>query len=510
MTNELLTWAWVFLIAYIAAMIGIGIYAGRQVKNGDDYAVARNAYGPFLLALAFAATTASGATFIGIPGLGYKLGVSSLWYPFLYPVGVYIGVLLCMNAVAKGGAAFGSRSIPEYLGERYKSDFIRLAFSIFSLILLFYLAGQLVAGLVMFEQILGLDKAYALALTTIVLLIYVSIGGAHADIITDGVQGLMMLAIALFIVFLFVRGVNIDGNFVPVLDILKQSDPSLVAPFKEDNALFGSPLTIFLMVIAHIPLGMLPHIGNKIWALNGNADRKRFLIMAFVFAMILPCMALGGLMARAVLGDDLLQSGLSPNESIPALFIEIMPAWFAALLSVAIISAIMSTADGLVISASQVFANDIYRLSIVPKWRAHLSEEEVDKQVLNISRYATVAVLVGSAFMAWALLDVNIALIVWIGIGGMTSALAGPLVLGSQWSGVNKSGAIAGMLGGAITFIMLHSGLLASLTDATPESWLAVQSSNAFTCSGIGVIVSVAFTIIASLSTANNEKAITA
>ena len=510
MSNELLTWAWIFLIAYIAAMIGIGIYAGRQVKSGDDYAVARNSYGPFLLALAFAATTASGATFIGMPGLSYKLGVSSLWYPFLYPIGVYIGVLLCLNAVAKGGAAFGSRSIPEYLGERYNSDFIRLGFSIFSLILLFYLAGQLVAGLVMFEQILGLDKPYALALTTIVLLIYVSIGGAHADIITDGVQGLMMLGIAILVIFLFMRGVNVEGQWVPVLDVLKDNDPELVTPFNKENALFGSPLTIILMVIAHIPMGMLPHIGNKIWALKSNSERKRFVTYAFVFAMILPCMALGGLLARAVLGDDLLQSGLSPNESIPALFIEIMPAWFAALLSVAIISAIMSTADGLVISASQVFANDIYRLSIVPKWRSHLSKEQVDQQVLSISRYATVAVLIGSAFMAWALLDVNIALIVWIGIGGMTSALAGPLVLGSQWSGVNKNGAIAGMIGGAATFILLHSGLFASIVGAAPESWLAVQSSNAFSCSGIGVIVSVTVTILVSLTSSSEKQVVDA
>lgn len=507
MSASLMTWAWIFLIAYIAVMIAIGIYAGRQVHSGDDYAVARSSYGPLMLALAFAATTASGATFIGIPGLGYSLGVASLWYPFLYPIGVYIGVLLCLKAVAREGELFGSRSIPEFLGERYESDFIRLALAIFSLILLFYLAGQLVAGLVMFEQILGLPKAYALALTTVVLLIYVSIGGAHADIITDGVQGFMMLGIALLVIYLFMRGVNIDGEWHATVDVLKANDPSLVTPLKPGNALFGSPWTIALMVIAHIPLGMLPHIGNKIWALNGDADRRRFLLLAFCFAMILPCMALGGLLARAVLGDELLQSGLSPNESIPALFIEIMPAWFAALLSVAIISAIMSTADGLVISASQVFANDIYRLSIVPRWRPHLSQAAVDRQVLNISRYATVVVLIGSSFMAWALLEVNIALIVWIGIGGMTSALAGPLVLGSQWSGVNKSGAIAGMLGGAATFCLLHTGLLTSLLDLSSSSWLAVQSSNAFTCSGIGVIVSITFAILFSLMTQRAEHA---
>ena len=98
--ESLFTWAWSFLVAYILAMIAVGILAGRRVHDGDDYAVARRAYGPVTLALAFAATTASGATFLGMPGLTYSNGFSALWYPFCYPLGVYIGVILCMNTVA--------------------------------------------------------------------------------------------------------------------------------------------------------------------------------------------------------------------------------------------------------------------------------------------------------------------------------------------------------------------------------------------------------------------------
>ena len=69
--------------------------------------------------------------------------------------------------------------IPEFLGDRYQSEFIRVMVSIFSLVLFFYLAGQLVSGLVMFEIMLGLSPFWALSITTAVLLFYVVLGGGR-------------------------------------------------------------------------------------------------------------------------------------------------------------------------------------------------------------------------------------------------------------------------------------------------------------------------------------------
>ena len=114
----LYTWSWLFLCGYILAMAGFGVLGNRRVSGADDYAVARAGYGPAVLALAFASTAASGATFLGLPGLTYTYGLSTLWIAFLYPVGVYLGILICQRTIGRYGNLSGARSIPSTTSSR--------------------------------------------------------------------------------------------------------------------------------------------------------------------------------------------------------------------------------------------------------------------------------------------------------------------------------------------------------------------------------------------------------
>ena len=499
-------WSWLFLFGYILVMVGFGVLGNRRVSGADDYAVARGGYGPVVLALAFASTAASGATFLGLPGLTYTYGMSTLWIAFLYPVGVYLGILICQRTIGRYGNLSGARSIPEYLGERYQSEALRISAAVFSLILLFYLAGQLVAGLVMFEMMLGLSRGWALAITTAVLLGYVTLGGAHADILTDGAQGLLMVVLAIFIAVLFVLGVG-SGGFTEMLDSLGTQDPLLMQPLHPGAAITASVWSFVSLVIAHIPLGLLPHIGNKLWALRDEHARTRFLVMAFTFGLILPAITLGGALARSALGDSLFAGGDGgANAALPALFLETFPTWLAALLGVGILAAVMSTADGLVISTSQVFANDIYRRSVAPRWGGTQQPAVLDRNVLLISRVVTVLVMLGFAGLAWLVMDMNVVLLVWVGIGGFTASLAGPLVLGSLWSGVTRAGALWGFWTGAVLFVLIHSEALAGRWPAGTvlESfgrWFDFYATSPYSAATLAGLSAVLVTILVSTVT---------
>ena len=503
---SLITWSWIFLIIYIGAMLAIGVFAQRRVKHADDFATARGAYGPLFLALAFAATTASGATFLGAPGLSYEWGLPTVWGSFLYPTGVYVGVLVAMRLVTTSGHRFGNRSIPEYLGDRYQSDGIRVLISIFSLVLFFYLAGQLVSGLVMFEIMLGLSPLWALLITTSVLLIYVVLGGAHADILTDGVQGFMMLLVAVVVIVLFLTGFGVDGGragMLGIIDRLAEQDAHLVGALNAETALYHSWWSIVAIFISHIPLGLLPHLGNKLWALKDVSQQKTFIKLAFTFGLTLGMLGLGGLLARALFGDALYAAGANPNQALPLLFIELFPTWLAALIGVGVLAAIMSTADGLVISSSQVIANDLYRRTIVPRLKNPPDDEQLDRRILAISRVSTVVVLLLCAALAWALVETNIALIVWIGNGGIMAAFAGPLVVGALWRGVTRTGAYAGLVSGFVTFLVLHTQLLDPAwfgpgTTHDVVAWLHAEGPSPFSCATLGELMSVACTYVVS------------
>jgi sodium/proline symporter len=170
---------------------------------------------------------------------------------------------------------------------------------------------------------------------------------------------------------------------------------------------------------------------------------------------------------------------------------------------VGVLSAIMSTADGLVVSSSQIIANDIYRRTIVPRLKLSISHDALDASVLAISRISTVVVLLLCMGMAWALIDTNIAMIVWIGNGGMMAAFAGPLVVGALWRGVTRYGAYAGLVTGMLTFIILHTRQLdpAWFDPGTLQgivSWLYQEGPNPYSCAAMGEIVSILTTFIVS------------
>ena len=499
--DPLIFWGWIFLVIYIGVMLTFGLIGMSRIKDSDDFATARGSFGPIFLAFAMTATTASGATFLGLPGLAYKVGMPALLYAFVYPLGVYTGVFICFQAVRRAGDSFGSRSMPEYIGDRFNSETLRIMAALFSMMLLFYLAGQLLAGAVMFTQMLGLNTFTALCVTALVLMIYVVLGGAHADILTDGVQGALMLLLACLVLYMFLTGMGIEGGFSGMIDRLTALDPALTSTLHPTHPLFNSKWDIFSIFVAHLPLGLLPHIGNKLWALKSDKDRKRFLTLSFAFGLLLPAITCGGILARALLGDELLASGSNPNHAIPALFINILPAWAAAMIGAGVLAAVMSTADGLVVSSAQIFANDIFRRTIAPRWMTDSDDQRIDRLGLLIGRVATVLVLFASIAIAWSTRDKNVALLVWIGVGGMMAATASPMFFGVFWRRSTRAGAISSFIVGGATFSFIHSGLISTTHPNIVFAWLGQQATNPFSCATIGAIASVITMVTVSLIT---------
>jgi SSS family transporter len=483
MDSTIIMYSWIFMVIFIGAMLYFGWLGMKKTNSSEDFATARSSYGPFTIALVISAGISSGSTFMGMPGLSYELGAPSLWYPLLYPIATVIGMLFVAKTIKRYGDQFGTRTIPEFLGDRFNSEFLRIVLTIISILLIFYVVSQFVAAATMFQTMMGIDYRVGLVLTGVVLAVYVFMGGSHSDIMTDAVQGFLMLITALVVVGVFVFSVGVEGGFGDMLNVIKERNPQggFDSLFIPGHSTFGAFWLVALLFVAHIPFSILPHLGNKFMAVKSGKDMKKLIMYCTLIATVLPLMGIGGMHGIAAVGYD---AGISPDQIIPVLFSEIFPPILAAFFAVAVLSAIMSTSDGLIVSLTQLLANDIYRKTIVP--RINVTKEKAEKTELMISRYGTFVVIIVGILMA-----LNppkfLAVFLWIGIGGIVSATAGPLVVGALWKRATKGGAIISLLTGTIVYWVVYLPF-------------GFNFSNPFAAAGLGVLVGMVTMIIYTLT----------
>jgi Na+/proline symporter len=238
----------------------------------------------------------------------------------------------------------------------------------------------------------------------------------------------------------------------------------------------GSAWLVFLIFVAHLPFGILPHLGNKFMALRSARQMRTFSMFAIIAGGILPMMALGGFVGAAVIGPGLDR----PDQVIPVLFTEVFPPIVAAFLAVAIISAVLSTSDGLVVSVSQLLANDLYR----KQFARNQPTEVVDRRALWIGRVGVALALMAGIAIAWNPPEF-LAILLWVGVGGIVSGLAGPVLIGSLWRRATKPAAIASFLAGVVAYGIFYLPLINPLGFAPGEG----GEGNPFGAAGIAVMI---------------------
>jgi len=484
--EQVVTYSWVFLALYIVLIAGLGYWGWKQTTTQDDYATARGGFGFLALGFAYAATVASGSTFMGMPGMAYDMGFKVGYYALIYPIGAYLGMMLVARITKKVGDEAGSQSIPDFLGDRFRSPTLRLLASLVALFLLFYVMSQIVAAGHMFDTVLGIDYQIGIWFAGGLLLLYLTLGGSSADIITDAVQGVIMVGIAILVFVMVLTGWGLEGGLTAVnanLDPVQQWGTHV----NSDNPTFASWWAILLLFIGHIGFTAQPHLGNKFFAIKGTQYIKKFMLTAGIAGMILPLMYLAGVLGAA--------QGIqvqSADSIVPMMFAETMPAAVAAFLCVAILSAIVSTADGLIISISQLFANDFYRKTYVPWKGGDPDSDAVNQRALLISRVATVVVTV-VAVLAVTTPPQYLAIFMWIGIGGIISAYSGPYLIGSLKESTSRTAAFAGFILGFVVYFAIHLGPQMGLyTGIYP------YNQNPFAATGIGFLVSCLSTYLTS------------
>lgn len=464
--SALKLYTWIGFALFLVVMLVLGFISSKKMKSVSDFATGGASLGPYVLGLSFAATYLSAATFLGYPGWTHAWGLSTLWLFLAMIIGGPVGVLMVAKKVRELNTEQKSLSLPDWLGDFYNSDILRVGTGLILLFNIFYIAGQFVAGARIFEYLLGMSYTGGLIFIAVIVVLYVFAGGAFADIYTDAVQAVMMAiaGLGIFIsgIIIFWEG-SISATFTSIVGDLSAQDKNLVKVLNPDSAHFYSIGAISGAIVIQWAFASAPHLFNKVLGLKNVKDLGKMIATYVITAAFCLLVLFGGLYSRMALGNNVVEADLALMEYAVWAF----PAIIVAIFGVVVLAAAMSTTDGIFVSISTVFANDIFLKFLVKRGFIKLSDDKAQKIALQISRL-TVPLVGLAAFLIVLQPPAYMGNVMWIGISGIAAGTMGPILYAiySKKKAPARAAELSMTVGLLSYLIIYFSGIIPSTMSA--------------------------------------------
>lgn len=383
--SQLSSIAVIVLIVYMLVLLGLGVVGFLRSKaTEEDFYLAGRNQGFLVTVMTIMATFFSSAALLGIPANVYKDGVAFMLFALNLPCAG-----ACVYLLGSKIRRIGQRRryvtqgdmIADYYGDTVG---IRLVVALVGfLYVLPYVIMQVKAGGHLAKGLFpGSENAfeYGAAGLSIVTVVYVLIGGMRSVAWTDVLQGLLMVGgIFLASVATIYSMGGFGGFFGQVREVFPPEALSLPGPSGKYTAWALMTICIFSSI------GSLVQPGQWI-RLYAARDDKVLKRSALVFATVLPCCFLFGIMLVALGGRALYppesidgvmtaHSHIGEFDQIVVVMIkEQLPAMLGgvgivlvAIIFVAILAASMSTADSNLHALSAVFTRDVYDRFLRPE-----------------------------------------------------------------------------------------------------------------------------------------------
>jgi sodium/proline symporter len=385
----------------------------------------------------------SGWLLLGLPGYAYASGLEAFRNAFGLLLGTWLNWRLVASRLRVASEEAGNAlTLPQYLSNRFndESGLIRVVSSLFVLLFfLFYTSSGLVAGGKLFEAVFGLPYLWAVSLGAVTIILYTAFGGFLAVSWTDLFQGLLMAA-ALVAVPLF--ALDLTQGASGAIAAIETTNSELLNPFTNSEGEALGLIAILSLLAWGLGYFGQPHILARFKAVRDASlvPQARRIAVSWVFITLVAACLVG------MMGIPLFETPLEDTEKV---FIHMVDLLFHPLIAgiclAAILAAVMSTADSQLLVSSSAFTGDIYRVL----FRKAASEREL----VLVGRLAVLAIAVAAFLLAMDPENKVLDLVAyaWAGFG----AAFGPAVLLSlYWRGMNRWGALAGILVGGITVVV--------------------------------------------------------
>ncbi len=421
----------VLIVVYLVGITYIGIYTSRKIKNSEDFFMGSRQFKKFNMIMYQFGSGTSADSAVSASSKIYTNGISGIWYLWMYlPVTPFFWVIAPILRRMR------ALTIGDYFEARYDKS-IALLYAAIGVILQMVNIGVILKGTgALLKATTGgaIPVDWAIVIMTVLFLFYGMAGGLAAAIVTDLIQGILTL---IFSIILIPFAINAVGGMEGIRSALDPSMLNLIAP---------SDIGVFYIVMGSLALlvgiGTLPHHMGVCGAGRTELDgRVGFTYGSFLKRAATIAWAVVGLAAIVMFAD---KANVKPDETFGMVAYEFLPNIGYGVLGIFIatfLSAIMSTCDNAMISASALFTSNLYR--------AHIKKDASQSHYVNVGRVSAFFVVLCGIGVAYALPGVIKGVeLMWI----IPSLLGISFWLGYIWRGMTVKGVWAATISAFIVW----------------------------------------------------------
>ncbi len=398
------------VIIYLFVIATLAFVAFRRTKTAADYMLAGRSAHPYVMALSYGATFISTSAIVGFGGAAAIFGMGILWLTFLNIfVGIFIAFVFLGKRTRIMGLNMNAHTFPEFLGVRYQSTFLQGIVGLLIFVAMpLYAAVVLMGGSQFIAQVLGINYNVALFFFSVIIAIYVIMGGLKGVMYTDAFQGsIMFIGMAILLVFTYAK----LGGVVTAHQKLTDMAPVAVKIFGAKGHMgwtsfpaFGSEFwwTLVSTIILGVGIGVLaqPQLVVRFMTVKSNRELNRAVLVGGVFILMMTGVAfiVGSLsnvyfMENPDFGAVSIVAAKKVVANIIPLYIHsAMPQWFTAVFMVTLLSAAMSTLSSQFHAMGTSIGRDVYE-----KWLGGKGGSVI------ITKVGILVAILVSLLIAWGL-----------------------------------------------------------------------------------------------------------
>ena len=438
----------------MAVLIIYGIYQGRKVKTGADYAIAGRKLPGWAAALSERATGESSWALLGLPGAAYATGLTEIWTAIGCVAGIITAWVVISWRLRDEAEKYDVNTFTEFIAKRHGETgmWIRIVGS-FTIVFFFffYVGAQFLGGGKTLHAMFDIEPWLGMLITALVIIPYTIYGGFRSVVYTDVIQAIVMIVtLVLGPIVGLVYIANHPELFASTIpEALTKAGPAY------SSLTGGAGGFIAGVVIAggfswfFGYLGGQPQLSMRFMAIEDAKQAKKARNIGVVWTIIAYTGALAlGWIGLAIFGP----TGLDDRDTVmPSVVLLVFPPALAAILIMGAIAAMTSTANSLLILSSTELSEGLLK----PFFKFKSEKNTLFRSRLITSLLAFISL--GVAYIAPSDDIYTIVGWVWAGIGGTFSVV---ILLTLFWKKFHGRAAILTILVGMIfTIIWITTGM---------------------------------------------------